>query len=517
MSAALVPLAQTHQKPPRFDWPALFAKHAECRKQRTAADWSTDDFLACQELVRRGSMRQILTKAQRAFYDAFKSGEYREVALWSGRKMGKSFTLLTLAYEFALNNPGSIILLVLPELKQAKDICFPMVNELEKFIPADLRPVLLRSEGKIRFGNKSEIKLGGSKPENVESLRGPACHLLLLDEVAFFSASNFHNALHNILLPQLTITGGPTLFATTPPRSPDHPFLIDVFPRIQAKNAWFKFTIFDNPLVSADRIQEIAEACGGFESESFLREYMGEVQADSSLRVIPEFTEDTHVLWDDHPREDLFGIPVLDYRGYVTMDTGVIDFTAILCGFYDHDNAQLVVTHEMLFNSSEPNFCTEYCADKYREMERKISSFCQRITGVIDAWPTTALDFRRVHQLDFEHPRKGTNVEANIAFARACFENNKVRIHERCTNLRFQLRTGIWNDAKTDFVKSPLMGHLDLIMALVYMLRAVDWRARPGMDNSLGIRNLGRYTSPKVKANQQAHKRLMPPLWRGEK
>ena len=43
-------------------------------------------------------------------------------------------------------------------------------------------------------------------------------------------------------------------------------------------------------------------------------------------------------------------------------------------------------------------------------------------------------------------------------------------MHPRCTNLKFQLRTGVFNAKQTDYLGTERTGHLDLIDALKYVV-----------------------------------------------
>lgn len=48
-------------------------------------------------------------------------------------------------------------------------------------------------------------------------------------------------------------------------------------------------------------------------------------------------------------------------------------------------------------------------------------------------------------------------------------------MHPRCTNLKFQLRTGVFNAKQTDYLGTERTGHLDLIDALKYVVLNLRW------------------------------------------
>lgn len=92
------------------------------------------------------------------------------------------------------------------------------------------------------------------------------------------------------------------------------------------------------------------------------------------------------------------------------------------------------------------------------------------------------LDMRLLHQLNFDHVEKGKDSrETHVNFLRVLCQQDRLRIvrNERTKPLIEQLRSGRWNENRTDFEKSKKLGHLDALMALAYGARSVNWTINP--------------------------------------
>src|SRR5690606_32964085 len=78
---------------------------------------------------------------------------------------------------------------------------------------------------------------------------------------------------------------------STPPESPAHPF-VEFIGRAQKENSYVHFTIFDNPMLSKEQIDDIInEYEGGTNNIDFRREYMAEVIIDERRALVPEWKD----------------------------------------------------------------------------------------------------------------------------------------------------------------------------------------------------------------------------------
>lgn len=447
-------------------------------------DFTEKQMQASNELVRRGKLRHLLHVKQREVYDFIAAHPTTaEVAIYSARKVGKTFLLAVYGLEQCIRTPNTVVRHVLPSLKNAKDVVIPVVGEILPYLPDEVRPELYSATATYRFPNGSVYILCGAHKDSLEGARGPRCDIFLFDEVAFFEETSYAYAMDSIFAPQQTLVQNPKrIYATTPPVSPAHPFITKTLPRIEAQNAFFKYTIYDSPIISKERIDQIKMELGET-SNAWRREYLAELVADDNLRVTPEFNAELHITDELPPLEDLFGKSTI-YTGYRVADYGVgaEDYTGLLTGVLDHNAQTLYVVGEQLL--IRPVIDTFVAA--WYEIETTTLANCYKIEGVIDAFEQLRHTLRGQYELDFSNPKKGKILD-NLAFLRNCLENNKVLIHSSCVNLIRQLKEGVWKDNRKDFERSDSLGHLDLLICLVYMVRAVDWNARPGI-NRLNVR-----------------------------
>jgi hypothetical protein len=125
----------------------------------------------------------------------------------------------------------------------------------------------------------------------------------------------------------------------------------------------------------------------------------------------------------------------------------------------------------------------------------------------------TVQDLNTQHGLDFV-PTDKNNKNAAVNQTRIAIASNNVEISDNCKNLIIQLESGIWATdrmgiTKDTFKRSKETGHFDLIDALVYLIRNVDWNHNPYPSN-YGFE--GMYMSPKreepVSESASAFKRI---------
>jgi hypothetical protein len=106
-------------------------------------------------------------------------------------------------------------------------------------------------------------------------------------------------------------------------------------------------------------------------------------------------------------------------------------------------------------------------------------------------------------------PTRKDSVEASINLIRTWFNDNRILIHPRCKHLIGTLKTALWNKQRTDFQRSPVYGHADAIMSLVYLIRNLDVHTNPipqtyGADLANAIVFKREQMSPNAKALKDA-------------
>jgi hypothetical protein len=135
------------------------------------------------------------------------SAEQNLLVLWP-RQSGKSQTCATKVLHQACFDPGDIIILAGEKQKQAQEVfekAFAMHGQLSKI--GNL-PKVNRSGEELEFDNGSRLI---ALPSTVESIRGYAAKLVLVDEAAFTAEGVLAK-----VSPMLTTTAGSLICASTP-------------------------------------------------------------------------------------------------------------------------------------------------------------------------------------------------------------------------------------------------------------------------------------------------------------
>ena len=461
--------------------------------------WSSEKLAKAMALCRRTlSVRHYLNPKQREFYDLLRLPGITHAGLFCSRKVGKSFLTLLDAYEFCWKNPMVTVRFVLPELKQARETMLPIANEFRAFLPPEMLPTPKLSELKLVFPNGSIIALGGAKKENAESNRGPIAHRIYRDECAAWEDEPHYSYItKSILLPQMTTTGGMLIDTTTPPKSPAHPWIQHDLPMLKKRGHIVSFDIDENPLLTENQVEAIVERYGGRDNPDFRREYKLELISDTSLRVIPEFSR-YYVVSDEYLREiteSTGGLPVPLF-GFAAADLGVTDNTGMLGALYIPSENQILIVGEDMYKGEG----LQYFSDRWKEMRRVLipklngDGVYHPIKLTIDCFEQAGMSLRKDFKIQYSRPHKRKLVD-NVGFLRLQFTHGRVLIHESCQMLIDQLQNGLWKESHAkedsrDFERSTTHGHLDLIAALVYLVRSVPWGRSPvdSSGNNLNLR-----------------------------
>ena len=233
-----------------------------------------------------------LTKAQRQIA----SDTHRFRVLCCGRRFGKTTLAIdTLKARAAI--PKSRVCYVAPTYQQARDIAWAQLK-------ADCKQAaetINESRLEIKLVNGSLIVLRGW--ESIETLRGQAFDLIVLDEVAM--VRNFWMMWQEVIRPTLTDTKGEALFISTP-KGFNH--FYDLF-NLQEEDSDYKsfhFSTYDNSHIP---VEEIDKAKQELSAERFAQEYMADFKKTEGL-VYKEFDREKHVFtfMQETAREVIAGV-----------------------------------------------------------------------------------------------------------------------------------------------------------------------------------------------------------------
>ena len=420
---------------------------------------------AREALWRLGILRWKLRPQQLAIYDTIKRlpHDVVTIVLLCSRQFGKSVLGVLLACEDCQQNPGVVVVIIAPKVEQAAAIVRPRMRLLTKDAPEGLiRPV--KSENTWYFENGSELRIGGSSSGAV-SQRGKTLHKVYLEEFGpDADPDGYLDFIQSDLLPTMTQSAHMQIvYMTTPPKIPDHPFVLETIPEARERGAFFRFTIDDNVWLSPAKKAQIVKACGGKHTIAYRREYMCEIVRDDSIILVPEFKEELHV------RE--FDLP--PYRKtWIGGDTGgVRDKTVLLLMAYDFERAKTLIVDEVA--AAAETATADYIAAA-RAMERlHLGGAEAKHARWVDAPGQLRVDLAAHYKWPVMEPRQD-ELEPTVNQVRLGFTKNEIEVHPRCKLTLETLRSGHFNDKRTDLARTKALGHMDAFMALAYGLRHKD-------------------------------------------
>lgn len=432
------------------------------------------------ELWHRAQLRWILHGVQKEMYDNFQSAEENSISTWlTSRQLGKSFLLSVLAIEKALSAKHQIVKLVTDTKQHVKSIFEPLFRQILETCPPELQPKYNVSQFIFSFPNGSEVQLAGSDSKNYERLRGQRCSLVLVDEAGF--CSDLDDMIYSVLLPTTTHTGGKIVLASTPPEDPAHPFN-NFIEQAAINGNLIKKTIFDNPLLSKEQIDNIIQKMGGVNSERFRREYLAEIIKSEVSSVLPEFTEE---IKKDIVKE--WPLPPF-YDCYTVMDVGGKDWTVVVFGYYDFRAAKIIIQDEIVFDFRKKGNDIEKLAGLIQAKEEELwtnilTNELKIPYGRFSDINYIVLDEIRKYtnnKINFQITKKD-NFMASVNNLRTLIGAKKLIVHPKCVTTVRHLQNVRWSGStsKDEFARSPDGSHYDGAAAVLYMVRNVQTNKNP--------------------------------------
>lgn len=438
----------------------------------------TEKSEAIEKLWRRGVLSFKLHSSQKDLYKLFYDSSHKIQTWLISRRFGKSFCLCVLALEQCIRQPNSIVKFVSPTKLQVNTYVRPIFRQILEDCPLDLQPKFDKTDYIFKFANGSEIQLAGSDAGHAEKLRGGSSNLAFVDEAG--SCSDLDNTIKSILLPTTLTTNGRIILAGTPSKEPDHDFH-NFVEACENRGSLIKKTIYENPLLNEKQIKEITEEHGGTESDEFQREYLCIIIRDPKTSVLPEFTKELEAEivqeWIRPPHYDM----------YESMDLGFKDLTACLLGYYDFRNNKVVIEDEVIIDFKVKNVSLNTLITEIKRKEEL--RFFNHLTNEqkkptkrisdIDLLVINEINKVSKYELNFE-PVKKDNLDAMINFLREKIKKKEVIINPRCEILIRHLRNVKWRKGeKSQLARSPDDSHYDAFMALVYLIRSIDYKKNP--------------------------------------
>jgi PBSX family phage terminase large subunit len=452
---------------------------------------------AKEKLWRLGNLEWKLKGVQKQMRRAVHTSKGKRTVFLCSRRLGKTFVMMTIAVEFCVKNPNSIVKVLFPKKKDAKSVAKDQMKVILDDCPIDIAPEWKEQDKLFLFPNGSEIQMAGTDSGSAESVRGSRCHLAILDEAGFHDYNEFKYIIQSIIMPTLLTTKGKMILASTPSKQPDHPFMVDYVRPARFEGSLIEFDVYSNPLISRETIEEIAsEYPMGKEDPDFQREFLLKSDIITTDTVIPEFTEDLKKdIIKEIPRPDFFDT-------YTTCDPAASDLTAILFGYYDFIKGTVVIEDELCLGGENVSITTDDLATGIKRKEKLL--YTNTLTGEVKVPLMRIMDNNYkilINDLYSEHgipfiPTAKDNKEGQINKLRMMMKQGRIIIHPKCKNLIHHLNTTRWDKKRQDFVRIRATPdgqfkahHGDCVDALVYLLRNMDYSRNPYPDNYFNIKD----------------------------
>ena len=374
-----------------------------------------------------------------------------------GRRFGK--TILAVLEMIALasaKEKGSVAYLA-PTYQQARDIAWNQLKEFARPVIKSVNESRLEVTIVNRFGGTSKIALRGW--ESVDTLRGQAFDLLVLDEIS--SYRNFWVNWQEVLRPTLTDRKGQVLFISTP-KGFNH--FYDLF-NLETKDKDYKsfhFTSYDNPHIPAE---ELDKAKVELTEDRFAQEYMADFRKTEGL-VYKEFFRDRHI-WRGEYKDVSKGL----VKTIAGVDFGFTNPCAVLTIKKDHDKKYYVEKEYYQRKNTDEQIADYVVSQAYNLVYPDPES-----ASGVETLRRKGVNIREVIK-GKDSIRNGINV------VRELFKANRLFIHESCVNLIWELETYSYPDKKPDHneEEKPIKENDHALDALRYplMMEEIEVEYKP--------------------------------------
>ena len=395
------------------------------------------------------------------------------------RRFGKTTAILIAIIEQCLEKKGLRVYYGAPILKQARDILRPLMDHIYEYAP-HLKPKYKTQDSCFVFENGSRIILFGAKDDSeLDKCRGQEADILVLDEYAFFKYDPDYIRV-SVLMPMLMNTNGQLIISSTPSPDLTHPYF-KAIREAKIKKEFFFHNIEDSVTcgdITPEKQAQIIEECGGVDSESYQREWLCRVVPPMSSLIIPEASQKFNWLASiDEIGSIHQDLNYRYYHRYMSMDIGSRDYTCILYYTYIFDKDIIFIEGETVLKNEEVT--TRNIAAKIKEKQKQLWGECRIHRAVADNNnPILLRDLANTENVYFA-PIHKDSLMAMVNSARLKFQSDRIKIDPDCTYLVDCLKYGLWNEKRTDFLRSESLGHLDALASLIYGVRIVDQSTNP--------------------------------------
>lgn len=458
-------------------------------------------------LWRAGDLSYLLHAGQLACLERMGATETRRFLLNIGRRWGKSRLMCVVAVWLAVlrilhrsgvdieasRAPGWLVRAALRTKRPTRVVyAAPTAGMVAEFIephmrllcdhaPPELCPALNGMTGTWSWPDGDKIVVRGCEDsKKADRLRGSEADMGIVDEGGFIPILDY--VVRSVVGPQLWETRGRMLLPSTPPESPDHPF-VGLVAEAEAAGAYFHATTADAPHITPQMLASAIEDAGGPDTIAWKREGLAQILVDPQQTVLPEFSEHADVIVQEHERPEHF-------QPHVIGDAGFTDLDVLAFGYYDFKADIDVIEDEVVLQHARSDLLDAKVAAKERELWDGMKVHRRRI----DAMPKVRADMSR-EEWQAEDPEDGVRhwnpvsrdggermgrMRASANAARVRVQRGRVRVHPRCATIIAHAKYARWAPNRRDFVR-PDDGshHYDGCAAFLYFLRDLDRASNP--------------------------------------
>lgn len=347
--------------------------------------------------------------------------KHRFRVLRSGRRWGKTTLAILEMVAKAVFRDEAKIVYIAPTYQQARDIAWNGLKKICRPVQIAVNESRLEIIIKTKNGKTSTIWLRGW--ESVETLRGQAFDFIVIDEIAMMR--NFWMNWQEVLRPTLTDRKGDVLFVSTP-KGFNHFYDLANLEMSDNDFKAFHFTSYDNPHLPKE---EIDKAKAQLTGDRFEQEYMADFRKSEGL-VYKEFNRSRHVFKKEEGKTFV--------KTFGGVDFGFTNPCAAITIKKDRFAVYWVTDEWYKTNQTDAQIADYVQALKWDECYPDPES-----PAAIEELKKRGVNCREVL-------KNRDSIKNGISVVRELFNTNRLRIHESCRNLIWELETYSYPESKPD-------------------------------------------------------------------
>lgn len=372
-----------------------------------------------------GDLSSILFPKQKAFYND--PARYKSAVC--SRRAGKTISAAVAMIEKAKEYPGEIIPYIALTRQSAKNIMWPILENLNRLYQLQMKPTESALEMSISVNNKiSTIFLIGADQKNfIDRLRGAKYPMAVIDEAGHFGR-HIESLVDDVLDPATADFNGPLWLLGTPGPIPIG-YFYDITTNPSLGFSTHHWTLLDNPYFPKPKLflENLKKKKNWDENNpTYSREWKGlwVFDKDALIYKINEYN-----IFDEIKEKDI------DWFYVIGVDVGYHDQTAFAVLAYSPDSPYVYAVEVKGFSEMIPSEIAIYLKGL---IERYKPTNIVMDTGGLGK--SIAEEMKKRFHIPIKPAEKKEKM-SNIELLNGDFRENKTRILSSNVELIHQLRT----------------------------------------------------------------------------